>query len=525
MTQLFSNLPGRLLTILIGLTLPVPVSAQTPPVPVALSGHAAPTGGGNYSTFYTPQLNATGDVAFRADLSGGTSGGGIFAGQPGFLQTVVLRNTPAPVFGNFNLIGNFVLNDNGAVAFRIGLVGTSGGSAGIFLRMPSSTPTTVVLQGTSAGGGATYGVGDPKLNSVDKVAFETPLSGGSHSSGIFFGQGSPLTSIALANTLTPAGDTLTGFDPPTVNTPGLVAFQASLTGASTSGIFVRDTLNLGAPLITAALAGTAAPAGGNYSGTFSQPVLNDLGHIAFRASLTGGTSTTGIFAGAAGFPLATIALQGSAAPAGGNYTGFGTPRLNTAGQVAFAANLSGLATPRGIFVGTPGSGVSTIAVAGTTSPDGIGIYSTINTNIAFNAAGQVAFLSSLTGQGVTAASDNGLFAGAPGAVVKIVREGDVIDIDPGELIVNRTVSGILFQTGSGGEDGNAMGLNDSGQLAYRLTFTDGSSGIFTSFIAPVPEPSAILLGTGAAHLLAVGVRRCRARRRAKKRGHSRMAQS
>jgi hypothetical protein len=42
-----------------------------------------------------------------------------------------------------------------------------------------------------------------------------------------------------------------------------------------------------------------------------------------------------------------------------------------------------------------------------------------------------------------------------------------------------------------------MGLNDVGLLVYRLSFTDGTSGIFTSHV-PVPEPASIvLLATGA----------------------------
>src|SRR5438105_10133401 len=67
-----------------------------------------------------------------------------------------------------------------------------------------------------------------------------------------------------------------------------------------------------------ALSGTAAPAGGNYS-SFSAfgPVLNESGQVAFKGFLTGGSSTRGLFVGAPG-AIQTIALQGTAAPAGGN---------------------------------------------------------------------------------------------------------------------------------------------------------------------------------------------------------------
>ena len=45
-------------------------------------------------------------------------------------------------------------------------------------------------------------------------------------------------------------------------------------------------------------------------------------------------------------------------------------------------------------------------------------------------------------------------------------------------------------------------INDTGLLVYQLTFTDGSSGIFTSLISTVPEPSTLfLLAIGAVKLL------------------------
>ena len=46
-----------------------------------------------------------------------------------------------------------------------------------------------------------------------------------------------------------------------------------------------------------------------------------------------------------------------------------------------------------------------------------------------------------------------------------------------------------LREGSGGEDGRGVSFSDTGFLTYRLTFTDGSSGIFRSSITPVPEPA------------------------------------
>src|SRR5947207_3220778 len=91
-----------------------------------------------------------------------------------------------------------------------------------------------------------------------------------------------------------------------------------------------------------ALSGSAAPAGGNYSGFNGggYVALNASGQVAFHGQLTGGSSTLGIFAGAPG-SVQAVALQGSASPVGGNYVGFSLPVLNDAGQMAFSAGLTG----------------------------------------------------------------------------------------------------------------------------------------------------------------------------------------
>jgi hypothetical protein len=108
-----------------------------------------------------------------------------------------------------------------------------------------------------------------------------------------------------------------------------------------------------------------------------------------------------------------------------------------------------------------------------------------------NEVGQVAFVADLTGPGVTSDNNTALYAGLPGQLVEVVREGNVIDVDPGIGVSNRTVNSVDFLLTSGAENGRGIAFNDNGLLVYRLGFTDGSRGIFTSQI--VPEPSIILL--------------------------------
>jgi len=61
-----------------------------------------------------------------------------------------------------------------------------------------------------------------------------------------------------------------------------------------------------------------------------------------------------------------------------------------------------------------------------------------------------------------------------------------------------SVSSFDFLGGTGGQDGLGTSFNDQGLIVYTLYFNgDTSSGIFTSQIAPVPEPGTILaMGAG-----------------------------
>jgi hypothetical protein len=185
-----------------------------------------------------------------------------------------------------------------------------------------------------------------------------------------------------------------------------------------------------------------------------------------------------------------LQLQGNPAPGGGNWSSFTDPVLNGAGQVMFRANLTGGSSASGLFVGAPGA-VQAAALQGAPAPAG-GDYGGFD-NAALNGAGKVAFLANLTGTGVTAANDRGLYAGSVGGLVKVIREGDQVDVDPGPGVDLRTIAdgGISFSPGSDGQDGRSMSFTDGDFITYRLGFSDGSSGIFVSSLTPVPEPTAI----------------------------------
>jgi hypothetical protein len=417
----------------------------------------------------------------------------MFAGPPGSLQKVAQLGSAAPSGGNYNDFSYAFINASGQVEFLAGLSGSS--TSGIFVGNPGSIQVAA-LQGTAAPAGGNYSTFGtaPSLNDSGAIAFQASLTSGS-SSGIFTGTPGSMQAVALNGGPAPGGGTYSSVTSnPTLNASGQVAFAAWVNAGANQGIFV------GAPgsVQAAAMSGNAAPAGGNYNNFLGNSVLNAAGQVAFLSNLTGGSSSQGIFVGAVG-AIQVAALQGNVAPAGGNYSDFiNTPVLNHFGQVAFYSNLTGGSSTSGIFVGAPGA-IHAVALQGLPAPAGNGAtFSGFNINnyIELNAHGQVVFLGNLTGTGVTSANDQALYVASPGGVVEVVRKGDLIDVGNGSGFY--TVSTINFFA-------SGDSFSDSGELVYRLTFTDGTSGMFKSTV-PVPEPSSVLLAA-AGLLAAVRVRR------------------
>src|SRR2546425_220800 len=199
------------------------------------------------------------------------------------------------------------------------------------------------------------------------------------------------------------------------------------------------------------VAGQPAPGGGVFE-RFSIEVLpvvapvNSHGHVAFFATILRGRTSEGYFR-ATGRRIDTIAAQGDAAPGGGTFSGFGRhpiPALNEAGDVAFAAAVSGGKTVEGIFATTgrrlravafaavvegravPGgvfvasaSRIRMLVGAGDETPIG-GIFAKFSERVALNGAGAVAFTAALKEAPIAQA----VFVVEGGRPRKVVAIGD-----------------------------------------------------------------------------------------------------
>ncbi len=159
---------------------------------IALEGGTAPVSGGTFSTFPELSMDASGQVAFNAIVSGGTASEGIFLGSGGTPTALVLAGEDAPGGGSFLGFANLSLADDGKVAF---IAGVSGGAAPVGVFVASADEVTAVLwfgevaPGTGGGTFSTpFGVG---RNAAGLVAVRASVIGGTATEGIFLASSTP----------------------------------------------------------------------------------------------------------------------------------------------------------------------------------------------------------------------------------------------------------------------------------------------------------------------------------------------
>jgi hypothetical protein len=234
-------------------------------------------------------------------------------------------------------------------------------------------------------------------------------------------------------------------------------------------LFATDLASAGT--VTVVLSGTQAPgtpAGVNYS-AFAPPALNDAGQIAVTAILTGAgvdsTNDVGIWTGTQS-GLAFVARKGSPAPgtsAGVNFLTLSSENpINIAGQVAFFGFLTGpgitATNDAGIWSGQSGS-LQVAAREGNGAPGtGAGINFSSFNSPELNGAGQVAIHAFLTGPGVTGTNDNGIWRRTASTTDLVAREGNAA---PGSAGATFGFPAVPL-------------INDVGQLAFDAQITGGA---------------------------------------------------
>ncbi len=440
---------------------------------VAREGEIAPgTSGALFGSMSAININnLEGEAAFSAELSGAgvdeSSDRGIWrVAADGAESLVVREGDPAPGAGaGVTFSGAYLagLSDGGDLAFTgwldgVGIDNTN--DRGIWRQQAGGVPVLVAREGNAAPGVGNSVFGSSSFsveaNASGQIAFTSRVEGSGIDSANDYGVwseggGNGLALIAReGDEITVAGEGVLfrGFNSAKINNAGQTAFLAGLSGTGLGQFSEGGVFRAGNDGQLSLVARTSDPAPGVADAYFSSVYLNaqnDLGETVISGSLTGddinSTNGWGIWSDAGGTGLELIARRGDAAPG----TELGTvfvhfdapqPRLNNEGRVALMAFAGPSREPGQPFHG--------------------GKY--------------------------------GLWAqDTSGELQLILQQWDLLDVsdDPANPDL-RVISGLSLLDNQVVSD--TSGVDGVEQLLLSIRFTDGSSGIFTSDLSPIPIP-------------------------------------
>jgi hypothetical protein len=290
-----------------------------------------------------------------------------------------------------------------------------------------------------------------------------------------------------------AGVNFSFFDTPLLNGAGQTAFIGHLSGAGVTSANMRGIWSEGGGSGMALVARMGNPAPGtaasvSFSGfSFAAPVLNAAGQTAFFGSLTGTSANNeGIWSEGGGSGLALVVRKGDPAPgtaAGVSFSGFFDPVLNGGGQTAFTGFLTGSgvtsANNEGIWSEGGGSGLALVVRKGDPAPGtaaGVtfgGLHFPV-----LNDAGQTAFLGFLTGAGVAASNDSGIWSEGGGSGLALVaRKGSQAPGTPVGVNFNGVSTPVLNGAGQTAFVGKLTGSSVTDTNAAGIWSEGGGSGL------------------------------------------------
>ncbi|MBV9250816.1 MAG: hypothetical protein JO227_16390 [Acetobacteraceae bacterium] len=345
---------------------------------VVQSGWAAP-GGGRFDRFEVANqpvvapVNARGQVAFYATVLHGPAREGVFLAEEGHVTKVAGFGDDVPGGGTFAEFSEHplpALNASGHVAFTAHIAGGRA-TEGVFLE-GSDGLQVIALAGDDAPAvptGVLVGFNAPALNDNDELAFVATVRRARDTLDVlYFWNGRRLQRIvAEGERLLRIGGTMDKIGEPALNNSGVIAFPAAIfKGPALGGIFVAGSRNL--RLLVGA--GEKAPNGAMILRFSERVAVDDEDEIAFGAYLgaNGETYEAVLRAGPGG--LTEVAREGTAAPGGGQYEGFGPwPTAGPGGLTAFIAALAGGPGPLAAFAGR-GAEIQRIAIIGEILPGG-----------------------------------------------------------------------------------------------------------------------------------------------------------
>ena len=352
---------------------------------VAMSDEVAPGAEAIFLRFGNPVINASGEVAFQAFLSGPTTDvvpHGIWVSSPAALQKVVISGEDAPDVGGarFRTPGPpLILTTDGQTLFYGQLLDqggvTSDNDYGIWAGHPANLQLVARKSDPAPGlpQGVNYSLFFASPHSSGVIGLTASLQGpgvdSSNNSAAWIGPMTPTGSLQLIARAgetapgLPAGSRFNILGAPWVNIHGQIAVGAGAFTNDVPALFIPG-IWAGVPNDLKLLTAANSPAPGSPGRAFSyfgEPRISGSGHVAFMGYLNADTSEqqisdVGIWVGAAdGSYIQPVAIEGQPAPAFGPnavfrgstpgdetyYNPFSTPVLGKSGRVAFSATVFG----------------------------------------------------------------------------------------------------------------------------------------------------------------------------------------
>jgi hypothetical protein len=252
---------------------------------ISLPGMAAPDGSLVGSTRSPASINDRGAVAFSVELLGpdGTPGEAILLRTPERGAVIARTGDPAPGGGFFTRVGRPSLASGGQVAFEGEVVREDERARGIFL-WDGQRLDTAVAAGMRLPGGMLGDLREPRLNENGDLVFFGDTEGVS----VYLVRETRVSRLAGPGT-EPSGAArvvrvVTGDGALVLNQRGMVALILELEESSGAGVFVHHQDGLW----PVALPGTFLAGIGPMDDVGPTVALSDAGHVCFQAELADG---------------------------------------------------------------------------------------------------------------------------------------------------------------------------------------------------------------------------------------------
>jgi hypothetical protein len=484
---------------------------------VAESGDPAPgTLGGSFVGFSAVSLNASGQVAFRADSTGPLADSGFWKTaffNPQLVQFVVGEDYPVPNSGGQHftyfqpsLYGPH-LNDAGNIGFAAP-VGEGTANTGIFRSMNGVVETIALPGGPVPGlGGATFdylsnliAFNDDNLV-VTRAAFTGPGIVEGNDTGLVLTWFGGLQVIAREGNGAPGvpGRSFGDFDftMPLLAPNGQVLFDVPLSGLPE----VSSSRWRGWPGLLGCLVkeGDPTPIGGTFGGFLPDfwtmsPSGSGAAFVESVETQVGAKRAVWHATGGGGNQLVPLAVEGGSAPIGTYQLIKRHPLDTTAdGTTLFAAQIAGggvnASNDTAIFRATPGAPASIVLREGTAAYGfGAGVViddlliGSLPPDVTRTESGWTLLRAFVRGPGINNANNMGLWTTGPdNAIHFIARTGMLLTL-AGEPA--RLVETLRPYFGAGQHSGRRSSINERGDVGLAIGFTNGDQALV---VAQLPD--------------------------------------